>query len=143
MNLRKLLSALFLLSLPAMAQAADITGVPKIREGDHLQLFVRQGRHSMKCIAFGAGSLFEKLQQGMLIDIAVEPQLNEFNGFVSLAVKPLLYVPIAVSCSESPTPTEGLAGVIAIDSNRGSMTPTTVYPTTDPDEAKIVAPMFG
>ena len=38
MNLRKLLSALLLLSLPAMAQAADITGVPKIREGDQLQI---------------------------------------------------------------------------------------------------------
>jgi endonuclease YncB( thermonuclease family) len=38
MNLRKLLSVVLLLSLPAMAQAADITGVPKIREGDHLQI---------------------------------------------------------------------------------------------------------
>ncbi len=38
MNLRKLLFAVLLLSLPAMAQAADITGVPKIREGDHLQI---------------------------------------------------------------------------------------------------------
>ena len=38
MKLRKLLSALLLLSLPAMAQAADITGVPKIREGDQLQI---------------------------------------------------------------------------------------------------------
>ena len=38
MNLWKLLSALLLLSLPAIAQAADITGVPKIREGDHLQI---------------------------------------------------------------------------------------------------------
>ena len=38
MNLRKMLSALFLLSLPAMAQAADITGVPKIREGDQMQI---------------------------------------------------------------------------------------------------------
>src|SRR5436189_2162539 len=38
MNLRKLLSAVLLLSLPAMADAADITGVPKIREGDHIQI---------------------------------------------------------------------------------------------------------
>ena len=36
MNLWKLLSTVLLLSLPAMAQAADITGVPKIREGDQL-----------------------------------------------------------------------------------------------------------
>ena len=38
MTLRKLLSAILLLSLPAMAQAADITGVPKIREGDYLHI---------------------------------------------------------------------------------------------------------
>ena len=35
---RKLLFALLLLSLPAMAQAADITGVPKIRDGDQIQI---------------------------------------------------------------------------------------------------------
>jgi len=38
MKLQKLLYAVLLLSLPAIAQAADITGVPKIREGDHLQI---------------------------------------------------------------------------------------------------------
>ena len=36
MKLQKLLLALVMLSLPAAAQAADITGVPKIREGDQL-----------------------------------------------------------------------------------------------------------
>jgi len=59
------------------------------RSGDHLQLFVRQADTYMKCIAFGAGELFDKLRAGMRIDLAVEPQLNEFNGRVSveLAVK--------------------------------------------------------
>ena len=33
-----LFAAIFLLLLPASAQAADITGVPKIREGDQLQI---------------------------------------------------------------------------------------------------------
>jgi single-stranded-DNA-specific exonuclease len=61
------------------------------KTGDHLQLFVRQGETAMKCIAFGAGELFDKLQQGMTLDLAVEPQINEFNGFtnVELAVKDL------------------------------------------------------
>jgi endonuclease YncB( thermonuclease family) len=40
----KLLSAVLLLSLPAIAQAADITGVPKIREGDQLQI----GNHRIR-----------------------------------------------------------------------------------------------
>ncbi|QWG18756.1 thermonuclease family protein [Bradyrhizobium sediminis] len=34
----KFLLALLLLLLPAIADAADVTGVPKIREGDHIQI---------------------------------------------------------------------------------------------------------
>jgi endonuclease YncB( thermonuclease family) len=34
----KFVGALFALLLPAMAEAADIVGVPKIREGDHIQI---------------------------------------------------------------------------------------------------------
>ena len=34
----KFVSTLALLLLPAMADAADIVGVPKIREGDHIQI---------------------------------------------------------------------------------------------------------
>jgi len=36
--LMKFLIALSLFLLPAMAEAADITGIPKIREGDHIQI---------------------------------------------------------------------------------------------------------
>ena len=32
------LTAVLLVLLPALAQAADITGVPKIREGDSIQI---------------------------------------------------------------------------------------------------------
>ncbi|MFZ2159350.1 MAG: thermonuclease family protein, partial [Bradyrhizobium sp.] len=34
----KFLLALVLLLLPAIADAADISGVPRIREGDHIQI---------------------------------------------------------------------------------------------------------
>lgn len=44
MNFSKLLLAFLLLSLPAAAQAADITGVPKIREGDYVQI----GNHRIR-----------------------------------------------------------------------------------------------
>ena len=58
------------------------------KSGDHLQLHVRQGNISMKCIAFGlAGAIFDKLQTGMIVDLAVEPQLNEFNGRVSVELQ--------------------------------------------------------
>jgi single-stranded-DNA-specific exonuclease len=61
------------------------------KSGDHLQLFVRQGNNHMKCIAFGAGEMFDKLHEGVTIDLAVEPQINEYNGRISveLAVKDL------------------------------------------------------
>ena len=63
------------------------------KTGDHLQLFVRQGEHAMKCIAFGLGEMFDKLRQGMMLDLAVEPQINEFNGYtnVELEVKDLQF----------------------------------------------------
>src|SRR3982075_3798757 len=36
--LMKFLIVFSLFLLPAMAEAADITGIPKIREGDHIQI---------------------------------------------------------------------------------------------------------
>jgi single-stranded-DNA-specific exonuclease len=48
--------------------------------GDHLQIHIRQGERLMKCIAFGYGPMEAKLSLGTRIDLAVEPQLNEFNG---------------------------------------------------------------
>jgi single-stranded-DNA-specific exonuclease len=50
------------------------------KSGDHLQVLVRQGNHSLKCIAFGYGPMDTHLQPGTPIDLAVEPTLNEFNG---------------------------------------------------------------
>jgi single-stranded-DNA-specific exonuclease len=62
------------------------------KTGDHLQLYVRQGETSMKCIAFGAGAMCDQLRPGMSLDLAAEPQVNEFNGrtSVELAVKDLV-----------------------------------------------------
>ncbi len=61
------------------------------KTGDHLQLYVRQGRQSMKAIAFGAGEWFDKLQPGVRLNLAVEPTVNEWNGrtTVELDVKDL------------------------------------------------------
>jgi single-stranded-DNA-specific exonuclease len=66
-----------------------LSGVPRRvgKSGDHLQLYVRQGNAQMKCIAFGAGDLFDRLQPGTTIDIAVEPQINEFNGRISVELE--------------------------------------------------------
>jgi len=67
------------------------------KTGDHLQLYVKQGNCFMKCIAFNHGELFEKLQAGMTIDLAVEPNINEYNGMTSveLTVRDLQMAPCA------------------------------------------------
>jgi single-stranded-DNA-specific exonuclease len=61
------------------------------KTGDHLQLFVRQSGVSMKAIAFNAGEFFDKLTPGCRLSLAVEPQINEWNGrrSVELEVKDL------------------------------------------------------
>ena len=43
----------------------------------------------MKCIAFNRGDLFDQLLPGLKIDLAVEPGVNEYNGYrnVELDVK--------------------------------------------------------
>ena len=70
-----------------------LTGPPRRvgKSGDHLQLFLKQENATMKAIAFGAGSLFDQLKPGSTLSLAVEPQLNEWNGRVSveLGVKDL------------------------------------------------------
>jgi single-stranded-DNA-specific exonuclease len=57
------------------------------RNGDHLQLFLRQNGVAMKAIAFGAGGLFEQLRRGKSISMAVEPQINEWNGRSSVELE--------------------------------------------------------
>jgi single-stranded-DNA-specific exonuclease len=61
-----------------LSTAADARRVGKT--GDHLQLVVRQGNATMKCIAFNAGEWSEKLKSGTMIDLAAEPTLNHYNG---------------------------------------------------------------
>jgi single-stranded-DNA-specific exonuclease len=64
------------------------------KTGDHLQLYVKQGQTSMKCIAFNFGNMIDQLRTGTLVDLAIEPQINEYMGRVSveLEVKDLQFV---------------------------------------------------
>ena len=63
------------------------------RAGDHLQMQVRQGRNTLKCIAFNFGAMEPHLKPGTRVDLAVEPTLNEFNGRrnVELEVKDIRF----------------------------------------------------
>jgi single-stranded-DNA-specific exonuclease len=59
--------------------------------GDHLQLTVRQGAGAsaptLRCIAFGYGPMFDRLPTGTAIDLAVEPSINEYNGYRSVQLE--------------------------------------------------------
>jgi single-stranded-DNA-specific exonuclease len=57
------------------------------KSGDHLQLLVRQGDVSLKCIAFGYAALDAKLAPGTVIDLAVEPSVNEYNGWKNVELQ--------------------------------------------------------
>lgn len=57
------------------------------KSGDHMQLFIRQGEATMKCIAFNAGAWIDQLKNGSRVDLAVEPTLNEFNGRTSVELE--------------------------------------------------------
>jgi single-stranded-DNA-specific exonuclease len=63
-------------------RGVTVAGPPRRvgKSGDHLQLLVRQGETTLKCIAFGYAPLDAKLAPGTTIDLAVEPSINEFNG---------------------------------------------------------------
>jgi single-stranded-DNA-specific exonuclease len=65
------------------------------KTGDHLQLHIRQSGQFIKCIAFGHGEMFDHLRIGTRLDLAVEPTLNEYNGYVSveLEVKDIQLLP--------------------------------------------------
>lgn len=54
------------------------------RNGEHLQLRIRQGDTPMKCIAFKFGKLASQLRRGMHLDLAVRPMLNTYNGYTSV-----------------------------------------------------------
>ncbi len=57
------------------------------QQGNHLQLFLRQNGTHMKGIAFNKGDLADALMPGALVDLAVEPTINEFNGRVNVELE--------------------------------------------------------
>jgi single-stranded-DNA-specific exonuclease len=57
------------------------------KTGDHLQLYLRQDGVHMKGIAFNHGAMFDQLKAGGIVDLAVEPCLNEFNGRTSVELQ--------------------------------------------------------
>ena len=67
----------------------ELTTAPRRvgKNGEHLQLYLRQAGTLMKGIAFNSGAWAEKLDAGSLVDIAVEPTINDYMGRQSIEVE--------------------------------------------------------
>jgi single-stranded-DNA-specific exonuclease len=60
----------------------EIAGPPKPvgKDGQHIQLYLRQNGSHLRAIAFRAAELAEQLKPGMMVDLAIEPTINEWEG---------------------------------------------------------------
>ena len=67
----------------------ELTTAPRRvgKNGEHLQLYLRQDGTLMKGIAFNAGVWADKLEAGSVVDIAVEPTINDYMGRQSIEVE--------------------------------------------------------
>jgi len=67
----------------------EITAPPRRvgRNGEHVQVLIRQDETRMKCVAFSQSDLAGELRPGMRVDLAAEPIINDFNGSVSVELE--------------------------------------------------------
>jgi len=75
---------------PALrVRAAQLANPPRTvgSGGKHLTLMVRQGRATVRGIAFNRGEFARRLWQGQTLDLAVRPKLNRFNGRTSVELE--------------------------------------------------------
>ncbi len=67
----------------------ELAGPPRRvgKDAAQVQLQVRQGGAMVKCIVFQAGPELDALRAGQRVDVAAEPQLNEYNGRTSVELR--------------------------------------------------------
>jgi single-stranded-DNA-specific exonuclease len=67
---------------PVLALSNVLIQDPKTmgKDGKHLRFMVEQGGHRLKCIAWNQGEQAHKLPTDQWVEIAVEPQINEWQG---------------------------------------------------------------
>ncbi len=51
-----------------------------VGNGRHMRMRLRQGRHSLNAICFGSTPESASIAQGDVVDVAFQPQVNEFRG---------------------------------------------------------------
>jgi hypothetical protein len=65
---------------------------------------------------------------------------DQLAVFVSSSILPSVYVPVAVNCWIVPGASEGVDGVMAIETSDAAVTVNAVDPLTEPEVAEMVAP---
>ena len=56
-------------------------------EKNHLKLQVEKKNMTFTCVAFKMGELFDRLQPGVIADIAFTPEINVYGGRESLQLR--------------------------------------------------------
>ncbi len=63
-----------------MLENMTVERVGLVGNGRHMRLRLRQGRHSLNAICFGTTPESASIVQGDVVDVAFQPQVNEFRG---------------------------------------------------------------
>ena len=63
-----------------MMERLHVERISMVGNGRHMRLRLRQGRHGLNAIYFSANPETASIQPGDLVDVAFQPQINEFRG---------------------------------------------------------------
>ncbi len=63
-----------------MLENMTVDRLSLVGNGRHMRLRLRQGHHSLNAICFGTTPESASIQQGDTVDVAFQPQVNEFRG---------------------------------------------------------------
>lgn len=70
---------------------ARVSDIRELSEGKHLKLTLKKDEYSLDAVAFGYGALAKKIYKGMMIHLAGNLEINDYNGKVQMIVKDILY----------------------------------------------------
>ena len=87
-----------------MMEQLQIERLQSVGNGKHLRLRLRQGRYGINAIYFSATAQSASICQGDLVDVAFNPQINEFRGEKSVQMNVL---DIRPSCKADCSPELG------------------------------------
>ena len=87
-----------------MMERLHVERISLVGGGRHMRLRLRQGRHMLNAIYFSATPETASIQPGDLVDVAFQPQINEFRGNRTpqlnvLDIRPSCAAPCSPNCT--------------------------------------------